>query len=40
MLILIFPSDIWAKKCSVYMAKYGILNWLNGLSYNGTLADV
>ena len=23
--ILIFPSKIWAKKCTLYMAKYG--NW-------------
>ena len=27
MLILIFPSEIWAKKCTLYIAKYS-----NGLA--------
>ena len=25
MCILIFPSKMWAKKCTLYMAKYGIM---------------
>ena len=31
---LIFPSNIWAKKCTLYMATYGTLNFTKDHYYH------